>query len=332
MEDIVLEIVDYQPEHQPWFEQLNREWIEKYFWMEPIDKEVLSHPEEHIIHKGGSILMITCNQEIAGTVALKYAAHGVFEFTKMAVEEKFRGLKIGQALAEAAIKKAKDQGAYKIVLYSHTSLKPAIALYRKLGFKEVPLDGPYKRSDIKMELLLERTMLKDVRIRKATIHDASLLSEVGARTFSDTFVAQNTEENMKLYLERNFNIQKITEEIGDAANVFLLAYAGDNIAGYAKVRATAENPEGLNAMYALEIERIYVVKEFMGMHVGKALMEACLRHGRENGHDVVWLGVWEFNTRALKFYEQWGFEKFGQHTFMLGNDAQTDFLFKRKLK
>lgn len=149
-----LSILDYKPEHQPWFEKLNRDWIEKFFWMEPIDFKVLQNPEEYIIRKGGSILMASCDKEMAGTVALKYVDPGVYEFTKMAVDEKFRGQKIGLLLSESAIIKARQLGARKIILYSNTVLAPAISLYRKLGFKEVPLDGPYKRSDIKMELIL----------------------------------------------------------------------------------------------------------------------------------------------------------------------------------
>jgi GNAT superfamily N-acetyltransferase len=149
-------ILDYLPEHQPWFESLNRAWIEQHFWMEPIDFEVLQHPEEHILANGGHILMAFFEKEIAGTVALKYVSPGVYEFTKMAVDEKFRGLKIGLALADAAIEKAKALGAHKIILYSSTKLGPALTLYRKIGFRDVPVDGPYKRSDVKMELELKR--------------------------------------------------------------------------------------------------------------------------------------------------------------------------------
>ena len=149
-----LTILDYKPEYQPWFEKFNRDWIEKHFWMEPIDFAVLQNPEEHIIKNGGSVLMASCDKEMAGTVALKYVQPGVYEFTKMAVDEKFRGQKIGLLLSEAAIVKARGLGAKKIILYSNTVLAPAISLYRKLGFKEVPLDAVYKRSDIKMELTL----------------------------------------------------------------------------------------------------------------------------------------------------------------------------------
>ena len=149
-----LEIHEYESIHQPWFEKLNRTWIEKYFWMEPIDVLVLQHPDEYIIKPGGRILMAFWEKEIAGTVALKYVEEGVYEFTKMGVDEKFQGKGIGRALTEAAIEKIKKLGGKKIILYSNTRLVPAISLYRKIGFKQVPVDGPYKRSDIKMELLL----------------------------------------------------------------------------------------------------------------------------------------------------------------------------------
>jgi N-acetylglutamate synthase-like GNAT family acetyltransferase len=148
----MLSIIDYQPQHQPWFQSLNQAWIEKYFWMEPIDFDVLQKPDEHIISKGGFILMATIEEEILGTVALKFVKSGVYEFTKMAVAEKAQGKKIGQTLAEVAIAKCKKMHASSIILYSNTKLVPAITMYRKLGFVEVPLDGPYKRSDIKMEL------------------------------------------------------------------------------------------------------------------------------------------------------------------------------------
>jgi GNAT superfamily N-acetyltransferase len=147
-------IVEYSATHKPDFERLNKNWIEKYFWMEPVDHEVLGKPEEHIIHKGGSIFMAQFENEIVGTVALKFVETGVYEFTKMAVDETYQGLKIGKQLAVTAIEKAKQKKANRIILYSNTKLSTAIALYRKLGFKEIPVDGPYKRSDIKMELLL----------------------------------------------------------------------------------------------------------------------------------------------------------------------------------
>lgn len=123
--------------------------------MEPIDFDVLQHPDKKIIEPGGEIFMAQIDGEPVGTVALKFVSERIYEFTKMAVHESHRGKQIGKMLAIAAIEEARSKKAQKIVLYSNTKLKTAIQLYFKLGFLEVPLDGPYKRSDIKMELVLE---------------------------------------------------------------------------------------------------------------------------------------------------------------------------------
>lgn len=149
-----IQISDYRPEDQPWFEHLNREWIEKYFHMEALDFQVLTHPGENIINAGGAILMARRNGSVLGTVALRFVKPAVYEFTKMSVAPAYRGSGIGRALSEAAIDRARALGARKIVLYSNRKLEAAINLYRKLGFVEVPVDGPYVRSDIKMELAL----------------------------------------------------------------------------------------------------------------------------------------------------------------------------------
>lgn len=328
MENVTLKVIEYQPEHQPWFEKLNREWIERYFWMEPIDVDVLQHPDKHIIEKGGTILMANRADEIAGTVALKYVSPGVYEFTKMAVEEKFRGHKIGLALAEAAIEKAKQLNAAKIILYSNTKLAPAISLYRKLGFVEVPVDGPYKRSDIKMELKLNCT--PKVTVEVASPEDAQVLVEIGIKTFHETFASFNTAEDMKLYLEKNFTVQQLTLELTDKANTFLLAKTGEAVVGYAKLRRT-ESPAELNEKNSIELERIYSAREYLGKSIGRKLMDACLNIGKEEGYKMIWLGVWEHNPRAIAFYEKCGFEKFAAHPFMLGNDLQTDLLMKKSL-
>lgn len=334
MDVMQLSVAEYRPEHQPWFEKLNRDWIEKYFWMEPVDFEVLQHPEDHIINHGGAILMIKCDDEIAGTVALKYVSPGIYEFTKMAVAEKFRGQRIGQTLAEAAIAKARSLGAFRIILYSSTKLTPAIALYRKLGFIEAPADGPYKRSDIKMELPLIAVRALDdkseFRIRKATVEDAEMLCALGIQTFRDSFESANTPENMNLYLDKTFNPEKIREELREPGSVFLILDHGDSPAGYTKLR-TGHDPEELGNVKAIEIERLYAVKQYIGKAVGKLLMEAAVKYAVDQAYQQIWLGVWEHNPRAIRFYEKFGFEKFGSHAFLLGTDPQTDFLMKKKL-
>lgn len=328
MENVMLQVIEYKPEHQPWFEKLNRDWIERYFWMEPIDVEVLQHPDKHIIEKGGTILMANRADEIAGTVALKYVSPGVYEFTKMAVEEKFRGHKIGLALAEAAIEKAKQLNAEKIILYSNTKLAPAISLYKKLGFVEVPVDGPYKRSDIKMELNLKAET--EVRVEIGSLSDTQTLVDIGVKTFYDTFASSNTPEDMKLYLDKNFNLQQLTLELEDKLNTFLMAKIGESVVGYAKLRRI-ESPKELNEKNSIELERIYSGKEYLGKGIGKKLLDTCLKIGKDEGYKVIWLGVWEHNPRAIAFYEKCGFEKFASHPFMLGTDLQTDILMRKTL-
>jgi GNAT superfamily N-acetyltransferase len=328
-----LEIIDYRPEHQPWFEKLNRDWIEKYFWMEPIDFEVLQHPDKHIIQPGGAILMAMVNGEMAGTSALKFSAHGIYEFTKMGVHEKFIGQGIGKVLTLAAIQKVKDLGGHTIILYSSTKLKPAISLYRKLGFVEVPVDGPYVRSDIKMKLVLDPTHnpFSDFPIRRANVNDASLLMHMARATFENTFREHNTKENMELYLEKNYTLKQLTLEINDPGAIFLIAFDGDIEIGYAKLRQNETVPGGIESKKTIEIERLYVIKEYIGKHVGSSLMQASIDLAKKQSYNTLWLGVWEHNHKAIAFYEKWGFEKFSHHPFILGHDVQTDILMKKKL-
>lgn len=148
-----INIVAYQPYHQTFFERFNRSWIEKYFIMEPVDEFVLTNPEAAILQPGGAILMAEYNGEVAGTVALRKVNRLTYEFTKMAVDDKFRRKGIAEALSYASFNKAKALGAKKVILYSNSQLTPAIRLYKKLGFRHQPIGiGEYKRSDVKMEI------------------------------------------------------------------------------------------------------------------------------------------------------------------------------------
>lgn len=150
-------IIPYKAEHAYHFARLNKAWIEKYFVLEELDKHVLEHPHEAILAKGGAILMATYNCVVAGTVALIKVSDEEYEFAKMAVDEAFQRKGIAEALSYAAFEKAKSLGAKKVSLYSQTALAPAINLYRKLGFVEVPMDNHlYKRANIKMEIDLDK--------------------------------------------------------------------------------------------------------------------------------------------------------------------------------
>ncbi len=151
-----IDIVEYQKQHQPYFEKFNRQWIEEYFVMEAVDEYVLTNPEESILKPGGVILMALYNGEIAGTVALRKVNDTTYEFTKMAVDENFRRRGIAEAISYASFKKAKQLGAKKIILYSNTKNSAAIKLYEKLGFRHLPVENDvYKRANVKMVIKIE---------------------------------------------------------------------------------------------------------------------------------------------------------------------------------
>ena len=161
----------------------------------------------------------------------------------------------------------------------------------------------------------------------AALDDAETLVEIGIVTFIDTFGAANTPANMKAYLESTFTIDQLRKDLKNSSCVFILLYDGQRVAGYAKLRKDKNNIMNLE----IEIERIYVIKEYIGKKAGKTLMQTCLDIARREKYHGIWLGVWEHNARAISFYEQWGFKTVGTHPFLLGDDVQTDLLMEKKL-
>ena len=169
-----VKIIDYKPEHQPYFEFFNRRWIEKYFRMEPVDEYVFTNPEDAIIESGGAVLMATYEGHLAGTVALKKLDDTTYEFTKMAVHENFHRKGIAEELSYGAFRKAYELGAEKIILYTNSILKPAIRLYEKLGFHHEELEkGRYKRADVKMSISIEE-ILKDTMFFTITTQEINI--------------------------------------------------------------------------------------------------------------------------------------------------------------
>jgi ribosomal protein S18 acetylase RimI-like enzyme len=153
---MTVEIISFEKQYAKDFYKLNIEWLETFFYVEPFDEEVLSKPEHYIINKGGYIFFAKINDEIVGTVALMPMANkNDFELTKMAVSPNHRGYKIGQKLMQHCIDYSKSIRLQKLILYSNTKLENAIYIYRKYGFIEIPVEpnSPYKRSNIKMELV-----------------------------------------------------------------------------------------------------------------------------------------------------------------------------------
>jgi len=168
----------------------------------------------------------------------------------------------------------------------------------------------------------------DVRLRRANPDDASLLAELGARTFSETFAADNNPEDMAAYLASSFNLAQQTGELADPASTFLIAEVDGVAAGYAKLHA-GEPEEGIEGAKPVELVRLYVLREWFGRGVGEVLMRKCVDEARRAGHETIWLGVWERNGRAQAFYRKWNFRAVGKHVFQLGSDPQTDILMER---
>jgi ribosomal protein S18 acetylase RimI-like enzyme len=152
--DSKFKVVEYRPEFQFVFERLNKAWLKEYFTVEPLDKWVLENPQEAILDDKGCILFVEYQDVLIGTVALKFIEPGSYEMTKMAVDEKYQGIGAGIFICKAAIQRGEDLNAKNLILYSQNSLAPAINIYRKLGFKEIPLEkGKYERANIKMEII-----------------------------------------------------------------------------------------------------------------------------------------------------------------------------------
>jgi len=170
----------------------------------------------------------------------------------------------------------------------------------------------------------------DVIIRLAKPEDANSIALLSRKAFHDTFAAANTKEDMDKFMNETFALDVLQKEVIDPTNIFITAFIGNELAGYAKL-TESKNPEGLGDADAIEIARLYAAQHIIGKGVGKALMEKCIAIGMERNKSVIWLGVWEHNERAKSFYTKFGYTKFGEHDFVLGNDVQTDWLMKREL-
>lgn len=172
----------------------------------------------------------------------------------------------------------------------------------------------------------------EIRIRQASPQDAKLLTDLAYTTFWDAFAhhPKNAPDDLNHYMRQAFSLEQTTRELDDENSVFLIAEIDVEPAGYAKLITNAAE-EGITAERPIELNRIYAHQQFLGKGIGQALMDACFERAKTHNHDVMWLGVWEFNPRAQRFYEKNGFRIVGSHVFQLGEDPQTDLLMQRDL-
>ncbi|MFZ1700198.1 MAG: GNAT family N-acetyltransferase [Pyrinomonadaceae bacterium] len=175
-------------------------------------------------------------------------------------------------------------------------------------------------------------MSDQITIREATIDDAKLLTDLAYTTFWDAFAhhPKNAPDDLKAYMRQAFNAEQIAAELAEPTSIFLIAEIEGEPAGYAKLNIDTTE-DGITAARPIELNRLYAHQQFLGKGIGQSLMEACFNLAAERDHDVMWLGVWEYNPRAQRFYEKNGFAVVGRHTFQLGSDPQTDLLMQKEL-
>ena len=154
--------------------------------------------------------------------------------------------------------------------------------------------------------------MDDIFLKKCTEEDADILRSLLAKTFSDTFASMNTRENMELYLNQAFARDRILEELRNQDSAFYLLYRDGRPAGCLKLNEAAAQTEN-------------------GDPLGSRLMDEAVRLAAEQKKEYIWLGVWEKNERAIRFYEGKGFYRTGSHTFTVGNDEQTDHIMRKDL-
>lgn len=169
-----------------------------------------------------------------------------------------------------------------------------------------------------------------IRIAKAELSELNLLREIAVRTFTESFSDQNSEDDMQLYLEQNLSLDKLEREMSDTFSVFYLGYCNAVAVAYLKLNFDKSQTETHKAD-SLEVERIYVLKEYKGRGIGKQLLGKTVEIAKKAKLKNISLGVWEKNTEAIAFYRKHGFKEFGNHLFILGKDAQVDILMRLEI-
>lgn len=168
------------------------------------------------------------------------------------------------------------------------------------------------------------------RLRPARAEDAAALAALAERTFRATFAEFNSAADMDRYCAESYGAPIQRAQIEASDGLTLLASLGDRLLGYAQLRFRHRHPS-VPASVACELQRLYVDADWHGRGLAPRLMQACIEQARAAGSDVLWLGVWEHNPRAIAFYRKYGFEVTGEHEFVLGADRQRDLVMALRL-
>lgn len=167
-------------------------------------------------------------------------------------------------------------------------------------------------------------------IKECTLKDIESIKSIGKKTFYETFAKDNTKEDMEKYLKESFSYEQVKSEIENKNSIFFIVKDNDEVAGYMKINfeGAQTEPDHNNS---LEVQRIYILEKYKRKYIGEKLIQKAIEIAKDNNLDYIWLGVWEININAIKFYEKQGFKKFGTHIFVVGEDEQIDNLMKLKL-
>lgn len=163
-----------------------------------------------------------------------------------------------------------------------------------------------------------------------TSEDLSQLTQLARKTFADAFESQNDPKNFSVYMSTVLSEENLEKELLDPDCSFYFVKNEDKLAGYFKLNENAAQTE-LKRSDSLELERIYVDEEFQGMKIGAWILQQVIYMAKGKDADFIWLGVWEHNTAAIKFYQRYGFIKFGEHPYYVGDDRQIDWLMRLDL-
>ncbi|AWK51380.1 GNAT family N-acetyltransferase [Clostridium beijerinckii] len=173
--------------------------------------------------------------------------------------------------------------------------------------------------------------MKNFLIKECSLEDIEKLKYISEKTFYETFSNENTKEDMENYLKENFSYGQLESEIKNNGSRFYIVENNKDVVAYMKLNFDKAQTE-TEHHNTLEVQRIYILQEFKGKHIGKRLIQKAIEIGKNSSITYIWLGVWENNINAIKFYEKQGFEKFDTHIFKLGEDEQTDNLMKLMLQ
>lgn len=168
------------------------------------------------------------------------------------------------------------------------------------------------------------------QFRLANFEDAAAIRQLSEKTFRDTYTVYNTPENMEQHVAKNFTLGQIEKELQQVDSQYIIIALDGEIIAFAKL-VKNHSTKGLEGKNVVEIERFYVDKTLQGQQLGRKLMDFCVEWSIENNFEIIWLGVWENNANAIKFYQKMGFEFLDKHTFVLGTEVQTDFTMKKHL-